>query len=101
MKASTKIMSSAKATTRHAIRAIMGDVNSETEMVGLVNSVTGSHVELFNSPIACSYTPTSQTALLLYPVLKKALCRSQHTIGLIPQMQLVQVPYTQIKHGLV
>ncbi len=70
MKASTKIMGSAKATTRHAIRAIMGDVNSETEMVGLVISVIGSHVEQFNSPIACSCTLTSQTALLLYPVLK-------------------------------
>ncbi len=51
MKASTKTMSSAKANTRHAIRAIMGDVNSEKEMVGLVSSAIGSHVEQFNNNI--------------------------------------------------
>ncbi len=49
MKASTKNMNSAKATTRHAIRAITGDVNSEK---GKVSGAIGSHVEQFYSPIA-------------------------------------------------
>ncbi len=69
MKASPKSMSSAKATTRHAIRAIMGDVNSETQMVGLVNCVIGSDVEHFYSPIVCSCSLTYQRRCYFIPKL--------------------------------
>ncbi len=96
MKASTKTMSSAKATTRHAIRAITGDVNTEKEMVGLVNSAIGSDVEQFISTIACSCTLVAFYTQLL----TKAMWRSQYTIGLIPEMLLAQVPYIQKKQRL-
>ncbi len=59
MKATTKNMSSAKATTRHAVRAITGKVNAETEMVDLVNGAIGSDIEQFYSPTVFSCTRTT------------------------------------------
>ncbi len=105
MKASTKIMSSAKATTRHAVKAIIGDVNPETELTGLVNGAIGSHVAQLNSPIACSCTLTNQRRCFfiprLIPILSTtAMFRSLHKIGLIRKMQLAVVSYTKILHFL-